>query len=209
VVGVAPGASLISVKVLNCKGDGYVSDVVAGINWVTADAQAPENAGVPAVANMSLGGGRSRSLNAAVRNSAASRVFYSLSAGNEGRNACKSSPAMTGAGKDNGIVTTAATTRRDKEPRWSNFGSCVDLWAPGTNILSTRLGGSTTTMSGTSMASPHVGGTGALYLSDYPSDSPVTVENVLKTTSELTGKKSKNGAPIRLVDAEKASPFVP
>jgi subtilisin family serine protease len=203
VVGVAPGAPLTSVKVLGCNGSGMSSNVIAGIKWVTANAQKP------AVANMSLGGGRSRSLNTVVRNSAASGVFYSLSAGNEGRSACKSSPAMTGAGKNNGIVTTAATNQADKESSWSNFGSCVDLWAPGANILSTKLGGGTTTMSGTSMASPHVGGTGALYLSDHPNDSPVTVENVLKTTSELTDKKSKNGARIRLVDAEKASTFVP
>jgi aqualysin 1 len=203
VVGVAPGAPLTSVKVLNCKGDGYVSDVVAGINWVTADAQAPENAGVPAVANMSLGGGRSRSLNAAVRESAASGVFYSLAAGNEGRSACKSSPAMTGAGTNNGILTTAATNQADKEPSWSNFGPCVDLWAPGAKILSTKLDGGTTTMSGTSMAAPHAGGTAALYLS-HPENfdaSPVEVEADLRDKATEPGTKSKSGRNIQLINA--------
>jgi subtilisin family serine protease len=202
VVGVAPGAPLTSVKVLGCNSSGTTSKVVKGVDWVTANAQEP------AVANMSLGGGRSRSLNTAVRNSAASGVFYSLSAGNDGRNACKSSPAMTGAGMNNGILTTAATNIAYKEPSWSNFGTCVDLWAPGAKILSTKLGGGTTTMSGTSMAAPHAGGTAALYLSDHPNASPVTVESVLNKTSERTNEKSKNGTLIRLVDTEKASPFV-
>jgi subtilisin family serine protease len=84
----------------------------------------------------------------------------------------------------------------------------VDLWAPGAEILSTWKGGATKTISGTSMAAPHVGGTAALYLSDHHNASPVTVENVLNRTSERTNKKSKNGTLIRLVDAKKASPFV-
>jgi subtilisin family serine protease len=206
VVGVAPGARLIGVRVLNCNGSGYLSDVIEGVDWVTADAQTPENASVPAVANMSLGGGRSRSLNAAVRDSADGSdgdggIFYSLAAGNEGRSACKSSPAMTGAGTNNGIVTTAATNQADKEPSWSNFGSCVDLWAPGSNILSTKLDGGTKTMSGTSMAAPHVGGTGALYLSDHSTATPAVVETKLKEDSEPTGKKSKSGREIWLVNA--------
>jgi subtilisin family serine protease len=161
-----------------------------------------KNAQKPAVANMSLGGGRSRSLNAAVRNSAASGVFYSLAAGNEGRSACKLSPAMTGAGTNNGILTTAATNKGDKEPSWSNFGRCVDLWAPGKDILSTKLGGGTKTMSGTSMAAPHAGGTAALYLSAHPTDSPAEVEAYLKAKSTVPGTKSKGGQrDIRLVNA--------
>jgi aqualysin 1 len=195
VVGVAPRAPLTGVKVLDCKGDGWDSDVIDGIEWVT------ENAQKPAVANMSLGGSKSRALNTAVRNSAASGVFYSLSAGNERMNACKASPAMTGAGTNNGIVTTAATTRANKEVRWSNFGRCVDLWAPGTEILSTRLGGGTTTMSGTSMAAPHVGGTAALYLSNNQDDTPEGVEKVLKRDARVLESKSKDGRRIRLVDA--------
>jgi aqualysin 1 len=206
VVGVAPGAPLTSVKALDCSGHGTAGKVIKAIDWVTAKAA---NAGKPVVANISAGGPKSSALNEAVRTSAASGVFYSLAAGNEDRSACKSSPAMTGAGKNNGIVTTAATTQSDTEPSWSNFGRCVDLWAPGVKILSTWLGGATKTISGTSQAAPHAGGTAALYLSDHPNASPVTVENVLKKTSERAGKKSKDGTPIRLVDAGKASPFVP
>jgi subtilisin family serine protease len=205
VVGVAPGAPLISVKVLNCGGHGTLENALDGVNWVTAKAA---NAEKPAVANMSLGGPRSSALNEAVRSSAARGVFYSLAAGNDGRNACKFSPAMTGGGKNNGILTTAATNQADSEPFWSNFGRCVDLWAPGANILSTWKKGATKTISGTSMAAPHAGGTAALYLSDHPNASPVTVESVLNKTSERTNEKSKNGTLIRLVDTEKASPLV-
>jgi subtilisin family serine protease len=195
VVGVAPRAPLTGVKVLDCNGEGWDSDVIDGIEWVTEHAQKP------AVANMSLGGSKSRALNTAVRNSAASGVFYSLSAGNKRMNACKASPAMTGAGTNNGIVTTAATTRANREVRWSNFGRCVDLWAPGTEILSTRLGGGTTTMSGTSMAAPHVGGTAALFRSDRPGAGPASVEAKLKADAKLLDHRSKDGRRIRLVKA--------
>ena len=197
VVGVAPGAPLTSVKVLGCTGSGTTSKVIKGVDWVT------DNAVEPAVANMSLGSsGRIKSLNAAVRNSAANGVFYSLAAGNEGQSACKSSPAMTGAGTNNGILTTAATNQADKEPSWSNFGPCVDLWAPGAKILSTKLGGGTTTMSGTSMAAPHADGTAAIYLSAHPTDSPAEVEADLKSKSTVPGTKSKGGQrDIQLVNA--------
>ena len=200
VVGVAPGAPLTSVKVLDCGGHGTAGKVIAGIDWVTAKAA---NAEKPAVANMSLGSSRRiKSLNTAVRSSAASGVFYSLAAGNEGWSACRSSPAMTGAGKNNGILTTAATNREDREPSWSNFGRCVDLWAPGANILSTWLGGATRTESGTSMAAPHAGGTAALHLSAHPTLSPARVEADLKTKSTEPGTKSKGGKRnIRLINA--------
>jgi aqualysin 1 len=214
VVGVAPGAPLTSVKVLDCHGHGTAGKVIKGIDWVIKRVKGPDGrAGTaddkkPAVVNMSLGGDKFGPLNTAVKNSVAKGVFYSLAAGNEGSNACKFSPAMTGAGKNNGILTTAATNMADGEPSWSNFGRCVDLWAPGANILSTWKKGATKSISGTSMAAPHAGGTAALYLSDHPNASPVTVESVLNKTSERTNEKSKNGTLIRLVDTEKASPFV-
>jgi aqualysin 1 len=195
VVGVAPGAPLTAVKVLGCGGSGTTSGVIAGVNWVTA------HAARPAVANLSLGGGVSDALDDAVRNSAASGVVYSIAAGNDGADACNSSPARAGAGSDNGIITTAATDSLDQETSWSNYGSCVDLWAPGANILSTRLGGGTTTMSGTSMASPHVGGTAALYLSTHTAVGAASVETQLKADSLSTGTASKDGAPVRLVYA--------
>jgi aqualysin 1 len=195
VVGVAPGAPLISVKVLGCDGSGALSNVIKGVDWVTA------NADKPAVANLSLSGRASKALDSAVKRSANSRVFYSVSAGNQGQNACKRSPARAGAGSNNGIVTIAATTRSDEEISWSNFGRCVDLWAPGKKILSTKLGEGQKRMSGTSMAAPHAGGTAALYLSGRPNALPANVESVLKSDSKRTDEKSKDGRRIRLVNA--------
>jgi aqualysin 1 len=192
VVGVAPGAPLTGVKVLGCGGSGSTSGVIKGVDWVTA------NAAKPAIANMSLGGGVSNKLDTAVRNSANSGIFYSIAAGNDGANACNDSPARAGAGTNNGIATVAATNANNAETSWSNYGSCVDIWAPGASILSTRKGGGTTTMSGTSMAAPHVGGGGALYLSSHMSASSLATEQALKNAATTPGTKSKNGESIRL-----------
>lgn len=189
VVGVAPGAPLTGVKVLGCNGSGSTSGVIKGIDWVTA------NHAAPAVANMSLGGGASQSLDDAVRNSVASGVFYAVAAGNDGANACNSSPARAGAGTNNGILTVAATDSNDIEASWSNYGSCVDIWGPGVNILSTRRGGGTTTMSGTSMATPHGTGSAALYLSTH-GGSPSQIESALKAAATNTGTRSKDGRAI-------------
>jgi subtilisin family serine protease len=185
---VAPGAPLTGVKVLNCNGSGTTSGVIAGVEWVT------NNAKKPAIANMSLGGGVSSSLDTAVKNSANSGIFYALAAGNDGADACNKSPAR--AGTNNGIMTVAATDSADKEASWSNYGRCVDIWAPGVSILSTKMGGGTTTKSGTSMASPHVGGGGTLYLSKSTSASPATVEGALKSAATTTANKSKDGRTI-------------
>jgi subtilisin family serine protease len=198
VVGVAPGAPLTGVKVLGCNGSGTGRAVIEGIDWVTA------NADKPAIANVSLTGRANRALDKAVRRSAASGVFYSVSAGNRGKHACDYSPARAGAGENNGIVTTAAVNDSRQEVRWSNYGSCVDLWAPGTQILSTQLGGGTTTMSGTSQAAPHVGGTAALYLSNSNNAAPATVEETLKVDAvrvESKEKRSQDGRRIRVVYA--------
>lgn len=190
VVGVAPGIKLTGVKVLGCGGSGTTSGVIKGVDWVTA------NAVKPAVANMSLGGGVSQALDDAVVRSANSGVLYALAAGNSGADACNSSPARAGAGTNNGIVTTAATDSLDREASFSNFGLCVDIWAPGVSILSTRKGGGTTTLSGTSMASPHVAGGGAVYLSGHTGSSPATVEAALKTAAQTPGTLSKDGRLI-------------
>jgi subtilisin family serine protease len=164
--------------------------VIKGVDWVTA------NAVKPAVANMSLGGGVSTALDSAVVKSANSGVFYALAAGNSGADACNSSPARAGAGTNNGIMTVAATDSSDKEASWSNYGPCVDIWAPGVSILSTRKGGGTTTMSGTSMASPHGAGGGGLYLSNNTGASPAAVETALKSAAQTTANKSKDGKTI-------------
>ena len=193
VVGVAPGAPLTGVKVLNCRGSGTTSGVIKGVDWVTA------NAKKPAVANMSLGGGASQALDDAVVNSANSGIFYALAAGNDGADACDYSPARAGKDNDttpNGIMTVAATRKDEAETSWSNYGDCVDIWAPGANILSTQRGGDTTTKSGTSMASPHGAGGGGLYLSSNTSASSSTVEGALKSAAQSTGTTSKDGRSI-------------
>ncbi len=185
VLGVAAGARLTGVKVLGCGGSGSTSDVIKGVDWVT------QNAVKPAIANMSLGGGVSTALDNAVIASANSGVFYSVAAGNSGVDACTSSPAR--AGTHNGVMTTAAIDSNDNEASWSNFGSCVDIWAPGVSILSTRIKGGTITMSGTSMAAPHVAGAGAIYLSLNPGMGPADVEAALKGSAVATGTTGKGG----------------
>jgi aqualysin 1 len=196
VVGVAPGVRLTGVKVLGCNGSGTTSGVIKGIDWVTA------NAVKPAVANMSLGGGVSQTLDDAIRRSVGSQVFYALAAGNEGVDACNSSPARAGfnvGGVDNGIVTTAAIDVANHEPSWSNYGQCVNIWSPGVNIVSTNFRGGTTTMSGTSMASPHTAGAAALYLSRNTTATPDQVENAIRSYAVNPGTLSKDGRAIQLL----------
>jgi subtilisin family serine protease len=164
--------------------------VIAGVDWVT------RNARKPAVANMSLGGGASQAVDDAIRGSVAAGVFYAVAAGNNAANACNYSPARTGAGINNGILTVAATDSSDNEASWSNFGICVDLWAPGVSILSTRRGGGTTTMSGTSMASPHAVGGAALYQSRNTTAGPTAVENALKSAAGSPATSSKDGRAV-------------
>ncbi len=216
VVGAAPGAPLTGVKVLGCKGTGSYSNIIKGIDWVTA------NAARPAVANMSLEGPTSQALDDALRNSARSGVFYSIAAGNDAQAACNYSPARAGLAQEdtngdgivnhndsNGIVTTAATGTdlTNAEASFSNYGKCVDIWAPGVGILSTKLGGGTTTMSGTSMAAPHVGGGGALYLSTNAGSSATDVERVLKASARTQSAISKAPSGTRYVTLEYVGGF--
>jgi subtilisin family serine protease len=195
VVGIAPGAPLTGVKVLGCDGSGTRANILKGVDWVTA------NAKKPAIANMSLSGPTSQTLDDAVRKSASSGVFYSIAAGNSGSKACNYSPARAGAGTNNGIATTAATDKYDREPSWSNYGSCVDIWAPGVQILSTWKKTRTDKnpekkLGGTSQAAAHVGGGAALYLSSHVDAGPSRVESVLKQAAKTTTNKSKNGSSI-------------
>jgi subtilisin family serine protease len=191
--GVAKAVTLIAVRVLNCSGSGTTSGVIAGVNWVTGNHQA----GQPAVANMSLGGGASTSLDNAVRNSIADGVTYALAAGNEGINACNRSPARVAEG-----ITVGATNSTDTRPSWSNRGSCLDLFAPGVSITSawSTSDSATNTISGTSMATPHVAGVAALYLQGNPGASPSTVRNAL-VNNATTGVVKNRGAnsPNRLL----------
>ncbi len=184
---------LTGLKVLACNGSGYTSNIIAAVDWVTRYAKKP------AVVNMSLGASKSTALDDAVRKSASNGYLYMVAAGNSGANACNYSPARAGAGTNNGIVTIAATDSANKEPSWSNYGSCVDIWAPGVSIQSTYNNGGAAAMSGTSMASPHVAGAGALYLSRNTTVSAATAEATLKTYVRSPGTLSKDGRAIKIV----------
>ena len=172
--GVAKGVRLYAVRVLNCAGSGTDAGVIAGVDWVTANRVAP------AVANMSLGGGASTSLDNAVQNSINAGVTYAVAAGNENQNACNVSPARAA-----NAITVGSTTSTDVRSSFSNFGTCVDIFAPGSSILSSwhTSDTATNTISGTSMASPHVAGVAALYLQGNPTASPATVRNQIVTTA--------------------------
>jgi subtilisin family serine protease len=172
--GVAKGVSLHAVKVLDCTGSGRWSWVIAGIDWVTA------HAAKPAVANMSIGGDYNQAVNDAVAGSVASGISYSIAAGNSSTDACTVSPASAPA-----ALTVGATTKIDGQASYSNFGSCVDLYAPGTFILSDWITSDTTAvyLSGTSMATPHVTGAAALYLETHPTASPAAVAAYLLATA--------------------------
>ncbi|HZH91899.1 MAG TPA: S8 family peptidase [Pyrinomonadaceae bacterium] len=190
--GVAKGVTLHAVRVLDCSGNGTDSGVIAGVDWVTANRIAP------AVANMSLGGGASSALDTAVQNSINSGITYAIAAGNDyGANACNTSPARVAA-----AITVGSTTSSDARSDFSNIGSCLDIFAPGSNIISawSTSDTATSTISGTSMATPHVAGVAALYLQNNNGASPSTVTSQIintATTGVLTGIGT--GSPNRLL----------
>jgi aqualysin 1 len=179
--GIAKSVRLFAVRVLSCSGSGSNAGVIAGVDWVTA------NRIRPAVANMSLGGGVSAALDTAVRNSIASGVTYAIAAGNSNANAANSSPARVAE-----AITVGATTMTDARSSFSNFGSGVDIFAPGSAILSAwrTSDTATNTISGTSMATPHVAGVAARFLQNNTGASAATVRNALvnaASPNRLTG----------------------
>ena len=193
VIGVVPGANLYSVRVLDNSGSGTISGVIAGIDWVAS------NADIIDVANMSLGGSYSQAINDAVESAISAGVVFVVAAGNEDTDACSKSPASA----PNAITVSALDDRdgsldnNDFFASFSNSGTCVDMIAPGVLIESTWKGGSYDTISGTSMASPHVAGAAALYLVANPGSSPTDVRDALVSAGSLSWNNSEDPDTIK------------
>lgn len=189
--GVAKGAKVFGVRVLDCEGSGTISGVISGVEWVTAQHKKP------AVANMSLGGGASQALDDAVKASIKAGVTYAVAAGNSNVSACNSSPARVA-----DAITVGSTTSSDARSDFSNFGTCVSVFAPGSDITSAWYNSDSATkkISGTSMASPHVAGVAALYLAANTSATPAQVKTALLAGS-VSGKVSDpKGSPNLLIN---------
>lgn len=189
--GVAKKSDVVGVRVLDNAGSGTTAQVIAGIDWVTKNAQKP------AVANLSLGGTANTQLDAAVRNSIASGVTYTVAAGNDGLPAFLFSPARV-----QEAVTVGASDIKDAKASFSNWGAGLDLFAPGVDITSAwnTSDSAKNTISGTSMASPHVAGAAALYLADHPSAAPAEVSKALAdraAVGQVTGRGL--GSPDKLL----------
>ncbi|THA80412.1 S8 family peptidase [Streptomyces sp. A0592] len=199
--GVAKKAKIVGVRVLDNEGFGTTAQVVAGIDWVT------RNAVKPAVANMSLGGGADTALDTAVRNSIASGITYAVAAGNESANASTKSPARVAE-----AITVGATTNTDAKASYSNYGPALDLFAPGSAITSAWGTGdyATNTINGTSMATPHVAGAAAVYLSQNPASTPAQVATALigSSTPNVVGGPG-TGSPNRLLHVTALGPVPP
>jgi subtilisin family serine protease len=192
IYGVAKSVTLVPVRVLDCNGSGTNSGVIAGVDWVTSN----HGAGQPAVANMSLGGGASSALDTAVKNSIADGVTYVVASGNSNADACNYSPARVPE-----AITVNSSTSSDARSSFSNYGSCTDIFAPGSSITSAwyTSNTATNTISGTSMASPHVAGVAALYLQGNTSASPSTVWGAIRDSASVNKISGVNGSPNRLV----------
>jgi subtilisin family serine protease len=205
--GVAKQVSIVSVRVLDCEGSGYVSDIVEGLEWMIAD-----HGSGPAVANLSLGGAKNSAMDAAVGRAVADGITVAVAAGNGGtfggQDACSTSP-----GRVPEAVTVGATDTSDRKTSWSNYGSCVDIFAPGNGIVSADGTASSASawkqMSGTSMAAPHVAGVAALILAAVPGATPGKIRDALvavATAGKVTSSKTTNPkllySPSNLVPGE-------
>ena len=210
-LGVAPAATLVAVRVLDCNGSGSVSGVIAGIDWAIN-----HHTTAPAVMNLSLGTTKSESLNSAIDRAYADGITVVVAAGNSNVDACTVSPASNKVS----ALTVGATTNTDARASYSNFGACLDLFAPGSGIKSAWHTGTSATnvLSGTSMASPHVAGIAARYLSAVPAASPATVmsavisaatNNVVTSPGTLSPNKLAYASPTAVPSGSGTSTTVP
>ena len=207
--GVAKDSSIVPVRVLSCSGSGSTSGVIAGIDWMVGH----HAAGVPAVANLSLGGGFSSSLNSAVDRAVADGISMVVAAGNSNANACSYSPSSAPS-----AITVAASNLMDSRASFSNWGTCVDLFAPGQSITSAGISSNTaiTSMSGTSMAAPHVAGVVALYLQQNPTSSPAAVATAINNAATRgvisnagSGTPNRMAYSVSFVAAPNSAPSAP
>jgi subtilisin family serine protease len=189
--GLAKDVTIRPVRVLDCQGSGSYAAIIGGIDWVA------ENAGESAVANMSLGGSFSQALNDAIAGAVESGVTFAIAAGNEGQDACNVSP-----GSEPTAITVGATDEDDALASFSNFGECVDILAPGVGITSAWIDGddAENTISGTSMATPHVAGVAALYLESNPGATPDEVATALTEGAVADAVSDVNGSPNLLLN---------
>jgi subtilisin family serine protease len=189
--GLAKDVTIRPVRVLDCEGSGSYAAIIAGIDWVAA------NADGPAVANMSLGGSFSQALNDAIAAAVDSGVTFAIAAGNEGQDACGVSP-----GSEASAITVGATNESDAQTSWSNYGECVDILAPGNGITSAWIDGddAENTISGTSMATPHVAGVAALFLESSPDATPDEVATALTEGAVADAVSGTKGSPNLLLN---------
>lgn len=188
--GVAKNVSLVPIRILGCDGSGASSNVIAGLDWIL------KNGKKPAVVNMSLGGEANASLDSAVENLFNNGYVMVVAAGNSNTDACSSSPARVSK-----AITVAATDSTDTRASYSNYGSCVDIFAPGSQINSSWIGSNTATkvLNGTSMATPHVVGVVAEMLQSTPTATPQTISTNLLNQASSNVVKNPSGSPNRLL----------